>query len=102
MENQTEPPSDVSYSRPTRQKVSAALRKAGFSASKSRATRIRGWRDHSAGYDLNQRYDGTIVVRHRLGVIRHNDEEVRRWLNKYELVLAPLGGKIVDDKIVFA
>ena len=51
---------------PTQRGISALLGRAGFERSISKASRIRGWRNHTPGYAVIDGIDaGTVEVRHR-------------------------------------
>jgi hypothetical protein len=77
---------------PTPQAISALLRKAGFERSVSRATRIKGWRESSAGYYVTG-YKDEVNVRHMLGFSR--DEEARdRMLARYAEAIRAAGWQV--------
>lgn len=59
------------------QKVRAVLRKAGYPASKSRTTRIRGWRNWSAGSEVKVRGD-RIIIEWTVGSTFIRDDNAKR------------------------
>lgn len=72
---------------PTARQVSATLRAAGFSASRSLTTRIRGWRNHTAGFSTGtyMPVNDCVVVSHVSGDSTSADGRV--WLDRYESAL---------------
>lgn len=49
---------------PSRQKISALLRKAGCTASKTYATRVRGWHNYTRGYILESSGPRSVRIRY--------------------------------------
>lgn len=85
---------------PSRQKIAAVLRKAGFVASKSRTSRIRGWKNYTVGFAILRKTDDALEVYYRTDYC-FNEAKSIEWAQKYAVVLEPLGGKMIHDKIVF-
>lgn len=59
----------------TPQRVAGALKRAGFDASKSRTTSVRGWTERSAGFSTfldRHENNGAICVTYHLGGHYHN------------------------------
>lgn len=52
----------------TVQKVSAILRKAGFTASTSEPTRVKGWRNYTSGYEVCVKWDPVDYTK-RVGAV---------------------------------
>lgn len=71
----------------TARQVAAVLRAAGFEASKSRGTRIRGFRSRTRGYSTRTYLpvDDCPVVSHVCGDTTDKDGE--QWLDRYEAAL---------------
>jgi len=81
------------------QKLSSVLRKAGFRRSKSWASRVRGWHNHSPGYVISTRFDGSITVRHRSDI--RNEASNAARVAEYAETLKALGGVLVDGEVAF-
>lgn len=58
---------------PTPQGISALLRKAGFKRSESSTSRVRGFRNRSAGFVVSRRSDGEVAVYHETGFFMIDD-----------------------------
>jgi hypothetical protein len=86
---------------PTARQIGAVLRAAGFQASQSRATLIRGFRHYTRGYSTRTYLpvDGCTVVSHVCGDLTSKDREER--LDRYEEALrARFTVERKDGKIV--
>jgi hypothetical protein len=98
----TTAPSDTAIKKiPTARQVGAVLRAAGFEASQSYPTRIRGFRNHTRGYSTRTYLpvNGCPVVSHVCGDMTSNDREER--LDRYEEALrARFTVERKDGKIV--
>ena len=72
---------------PTARQVAAVLRAAGFEASQSHATRIRGFRNHTRGFTTRAYLpvNECPVVSHVYG--NFTDEDGEQWLDRYEAAL---------------
>lgn len=84
-------------------KVRTVLRKAGHVAAKSHATRIRGFRDWSAGWQVSTHSNGTICVDYRHGSFDSMKGERRCGnLSRYydALIAAGIACEIDFDHIV--
>jgi hypothetical protein len=75
---------------PTASGISRLLAAAGFERSESSATRIKGWRNYSAGYSATGDGPGVVRVRHRFEDRRDqlDPEKYRVALQRYATVLA--------------
>lgn len=83
---------------PSASAVSAALRKAGFEKSVSSASRVRGWRNRSWGFEVKRGLkDGTVEVYHQTGDFRPNHEQQAREQAKYAEVLRAAGWDVTED-----
>jgi hypothetical protein len=58
----------------TTQKVRAVLRKAGVRLSTSSTTAVKGWHDHTEGYEVHKYYPDRIAVDYTFGT----------WGNRYD------------------
>lgn len=63
---------------PTAQAVSAALKKAGFERSKSFTTAVKGWHEHTEGYQSRSWGEGEVRVFHETGFGRGEAAARRR------------------------
>lgn len=82
----------------TRQKVHAILRKAGLTKTRANSTRIRGWRDRIAGYDVREE-ESRIVVLYRVGSYTLAPEErARRQIREADKYMEALKdfGPVLD------
>jgi hypothetical protein len=79
---------------PTQRGISALLAKNGFERSKSTPSRIRGYRNHSAGYSVQGAYDGVVWVRHETISFRPRPAEeprITEKLGQYAEVIGAAG-----------
>ena len=84
---------------PTPQGISALLKRAGFERSTSSPSRIKGWRNYTAGYQVNARYPSGAEVTHRVGFDRgpRADAERARMLAAYATVIREAGWHVVTS-----
>ena len=82
---------------PTPQGISALLKRAGFERSTSSPSRIKGWRNYTAGYQVNARYPSGAEVTHRVGFDRgpRADAERARMLAAYAEAIRAAGWHVV-------
>lgn len=89
---------------PTPQGISALLRKAGFERSVSQSTRIRGWREYSAGFKVARHGDGTVEVEYRPSSFRArdtSDEQIKEMLDRYRKAIEEAGYQVTGETVVF-
>lgn len=89
---------------PTPQGVSALLRKAGFDKSVSSASRIRGMRESSQGYQVSRGgKPGTVMVEFRQSSFRINsgEELAAKMLARYRETIEGAGFTVAEGKSTF-
>lgn len=84
----------------TKQKIGAMLRKAGLEKTRTHATRIKGWHDRIAGYQVREDDRGVYVeYLQGHGAFLGQEEMARREARefaKYTEAVAPFQTKVED------
>ena len=87
---------------PTQRGISSLLARKGHERSRSTASRIRGWRNHSAGYVVTTGYDaGGVIVHHQVASFRPlpGDEKViATMLGRYAADIEAAGYAVKRDR----
>jgi len=90
----------MSGKEPTPQGISALLKRAGFERSTSSPSRIKGWRNYSAGYRVEASYPTGAEVTHKTGFDRSERAQAERdkMLNAYADVIRAAGWHVVTTE----
>lgn len=93
----------MTVKQPTAQGISRLLGAAGFEKSESSATRIKGWRNSSDGYQASKRFSGGVEVEHNLasgGSPEWRTSERDKMLGQYAEAIAAAGWSVERQEFV--
>lgn len=91
----------MSAKQPTAQGISRLLGAVGFEKSESSATRIKGWRNSSEGFEARKdHYTGGVEVAHRTGYDRGEAGRARRteMLGRYAEAIRAAGWNVTASE----